>query len=191
MNNKTKKLTMLLCALLLLLSIGTGGYTYAKYRTAVKGGGQADVAKWSFSVGSDSEEIKNIKLTNTVDKDTLVNGKIAPGTSGQFFINLDATGSEVGVDYNVKFSNEKNKPTNIKFSYSGQKYNSLSEITDISGKIGLDSNVKNRRIQILWEWDYETGTGDEITSNDEIDTQEGIANLDYSFDVIVTGTQSR
>ena len=51
--------------------------------------------------------------------------------------------------------------------------------------------MKNRKIQILWEWDYETGTGDEITSNDEIDTQEGIANLDYSFDVIVTGTQSR
>lgn len=191
MKEKTKKIIILLCILLLLIGIGTGGYTYAKYRTTEKGGGQADIAKWSFKVGKENEEIENIKLVNTVNKDTLVNGKIAPGTSGQFFINLDATGSEVGVDYEVKFSNEKNKPTNITFSYSGQKYHSLSEIKDIKGTIGLDDGNKSRRIQILWYWEYETGTGEEINENDILDTQEAIDNLDYTFDVSIIGTQSR
>ena len=191
MKKKTKKLIILLCALLLLIGVGTGGYTYAKYRTTEKGGGQADIAKWSFKVGTEEEQIQNIKLVNTVDKDTLANGKIAPGTSGEFFINLDATGSEVGVDYEVKFTNEKNKPSNITFSYSGQKYHSLSEITAIKGKIGVDEENKTRRIQILWTWEYETGTGEEINENDILDTQEGIADLEYSFDVSVIGTQSR
>lgn len=191
MKEKTKKLIILLCILLLLIGLGTGGYTYAKYKTTEKGGGQADIAKWSFKVGTEEEQIQNIKLANTVNKNTLVDGKIAPGTSGDFFINLDATGSEVGVDYEVKFTNEQNKPSNITFLYSGQKYNSLSEITAIKGKIGVDEEHKSRRIQILWTWEYETGTGEEINKNDVLDTQEGIADLDYSFDVSVIGTQSR
>lgn len=191
MKEKTKRIIVLLCALLLLIGVGTGGYTYAKYRTSAKGGGQADIAKWSFTVGTESEQIENIKLVNTVDKDTLLNGKIAPGTSGEFFINLDATGSEVGVDYEVKFSNEKNKPSNIKFSYGGKQYNSLSEITDIKGTIGVGESHKSRRIQILWNWNYETGTAEEITENDILDTQEGIADLNYTFDVSVIGTQSK
>ena len=190
MRKKSKKVIMLLCALLLLVAVGTGSYTYAKYRTAVTGGGHADIAKWSFTAGNESETIENIQLVNTIEKDTLVNGKIAPGTSGQFFINIDGTGSEVGIDYEVKFSNEKNKPTNITFSYGGNTYKSLSEITNMKGTIGVDETTKTRRIQVLWTWEYETGTGDEVTANDVIDTQEGIADLDYSFDVTVTGTQS-
>ena len=191
MKKKSKKIIMLICALLLVIAIGTGSYTYAKYRTAVKGGGQADIAKWSFNVGKESEAIENIQLVSTVNKETLVNGKIAPGTSGQFFINIDGTGSEVGIDYDVKFSNEKNKPTNITFSYGGQNYKSLSEITDMKGSIGIDETSKTRRIQVLWTWEYETGTGEEMRANDQIDTQEGSADLDYSFDIIVTGTQSK
>lgn len=192
MKKKSKKIIMLLCALVLLLSIGTGGYTYAKYITSEKGNGQAEIAKWSFVVGTDTESIKNVKLVNTVESSSLVNGKIAPGTSGAFYINIDGTDSDVGIDYEVKFANEKNKPTNIVFRYAGKDYKSLAEMGDeIKGNIPLDSNPKTRRIQIMWRWEYETGTGDEITTNDNIDTQEGISCLDYTFDIIVTGKQSR
>ena len=192
MNKKIKKIINLLCALVLLFALGTGGYTYAKYRTSEKGNGQAEIAEWSFKVGKETEQITNIKLSNISDSSTLVDGKIAPGTSGQFFINIDTTGSDVGVDYAVKFINEKNKPSNIVFSYAGKDYKSLSEIEDnIKGTIGVDDITKTRRIQILWRWEYETGTGDEINTNDNIDTQEGISGLNYSFDIVVTGTQSR
>ena len=51
--------------------------------------------------------------------------------------------------------------------------------------------MSDRIIQILWRWEYETGTDTEIEANDIIDTQEGIADLDYTFDVVVTGTQSQ
>ena len=187
---KSKKIILILTLLLVVLTLGIGGYTYAKYRTSIRGGGQVDVAKWSFKVNGDSEDLETIQLFETIDESKLVNGKIAPGTSGEFTINIDGTGTEVGIDYHIKFENEQNKPTNLVYYYENQKYNSLSEIGPaVNGTIFADDEDKIRDITIQWEWQYQTGDVDEIDTNDAIDTQEGIANLDYTFDVIVTGTQ--
>ena len=103
--------------LIVLLFTGAGGYTYARYATKEQGKGNAQIAKWAFEIEKGQEEMKKVKLVNTAQKDTLVNGKIAPGTSGSFSITLSAKNSEVGVKYTLSFLNEKNKPTNIKFKY--------------------------------------------------------------------------
>lgn len=187
---KSKKIILLLTLLLVVLALGIGGYTYAKYTTSVKGGGQLDVAKWSFKVNGDSRQLETIQLVDTIDESKLVNGKVAPGTRGEFTINIDGTGTEVGIDYYIEFENEQNKPTNLVYSYNGQKFNSLSEIGPIAnGTIYANDENKTKDITIEWEWNYETGDVDEIDANDAIDTQDGIANLDYTFDVKVTGTQ--
>ena len=192
MKNKIKKLILLLMLLLIIATLGIGSYTYAKYKTAVQGNGGAEIAKWSFKVGTETEQIQNIQLKDTVKEETLTNGKIAPGPSGQFFINIDATDSDVGVNFNVRFNNEKNKPSNVIFRYGGKDYKSLTELGEnITGSIAPDDASKTRRIQILWRWEYQTGEENEIATNDELDTQDGISALDYTFDVIVTGTQSR
>lgn len=166
------------------------GFTYAKYISQVTGNGQFDVAKWSFKVNGETQELATINLTDTYNEETLVNGKIAPGTSGSFDLVVDATGSEVGVEYKVDFQNETNKPTNLKFKYEDKTFNNIEEyeqyFTDI---INADDANKTRTLTVNWEWPYETGTADEIAQNDKIDTQEGINALDYTFDVVVTGTQ--
>lgn len=94
--------------LIVLLFTGAGGYTYARYATKEKGKGNAQIAKWAFEIEKGQEEMKTVKLVNTAQKDTLVNGKIAPGTSGSFSITLSAKNSEVGVKYTLSFLNEKN-----------------------------------------------------------------------------------
>lgn len=181
-----------LCVLLIVLLLtGTGGYTYARYMSQEKGTGSADIANWAFQIDKNGAETKNVTLINTVTKSTLVNGKIAPGTSGEFTITLDATGSEVGVDYILGFANEKNKPTNITFTYNDKKYKSLGEIGDIKGTIDAIGE-KTKTIKIEWTWLYQTGSTDEIKlANDEIDTREGTSLLDYSFEIIARGTQSK
>ena len=74
------------------------------------------------------------------------------------------------------------------------------DLSDVEGSIvSLNSeNVENaeelveekvKEITIEWRWEYETGTEEEIEENDKIDTQNGIDALNYTFDVIVTGTQ--
>ena len=191
MEQKTKKIIIISVLLLTVLACGLGGYTYAKYRTAVRGGGQVEVAKWSFKVNNSSEQIETINLEDTIAGEYLLaNGKIAPGAEGQFSLLLDATESEVGVHYDIEFKNEKNKPQNLKFIYEGQTYNSLTELSkQIIGNILANEENKVKEITIRWRWKYETGTEDEIEENDEIDTQNGIEALNYTFNVIVTGTQ--
>ena len=181
-----------LCMLLIMLLLtGAGGYTYARYISQERGTGSADIANWSFKIVKDGEETKSVTLRNTVTKSTLVNGKIAPGTSGEFTIILDATGSEVGVDYILGFLNERNKPTNITFTYNGNNYKSLSEIGDIKGTIGI-TGERTKTIKIAWTWSYQTGATDETKlANDEIDTRDGTSLLDYTFDIYVLGAQSK
>ena len=49
-------------------------------------------------------------------------------------------------------------------------------------------NVKN--LIIDWNWKYETGnTIEEIQKSDIIDTQDAKQITNYSFDIVVTGTQ--
>ena len=60
---KNKKIIKILCAVLLLMSLGMTGYTYAKYVTQEKGNGSADIATWSFRIEKDENE--DVKTINT------------------------------------------------------------------------------------------------------------------------------
>lgn len=192
MKHKTRKIIGITCAILLIVLVQAVGITYAKYLTLEKGTGSAEVAKWSFKIEKDGAQTKTVKLVDPVNRDYLTNGKIAPGTDGTIVITLDGSGSESDIDYSLKFANELNKPTNLTFTYNGVSYNSLSEITNITGTIKYDAETPKKNIIISWRWNYETGnTADEIATNDAIDTQDANNITEYTFDIIATGTQSR
>ena len=90
-------------------------YSNAKYTSTFNGSVSASVAKYVFNVSandsySTADTIANLKLGQTCDATTLVNGKIAPGTSGSFDIVIDAENSDVGIEYEVSFEdNNENK----------------------------------------------------------------------------------
>lgn len=164
--------------------------TFSKYINKVSGDGETEIAKWSFKVNQETEEFATIKLADTYDKTTLLNGKIAPGTKGSFDLVIDATDSEVGVKYEVDFQNETNKPTNLIFKSNNKTTSTIEELEDVlTNTINADDTNKIRILKIDWEWPYETGTESQILNNDKVDTNEGLQALDYSFDVVVTGTQ--
>lgn len=171
------------------------GLTHAKYTNKITGNGETEIAKWYFTVNDATEEMETIKLADTYDESTLINGRIAPGTSGSFDLVIDASDTEVGVKYEVDFQNETNKPSNLKFKYNdGTNEHIFDEIEDyeefFTDVIDADDTNKIRTLTVEWEWLYETGTADtEISQNDEIDTADGLNALDYSFNVVVTGTQ--
>lgn len=191
-NKKSKRKIIILCALLLimLVIIGIGGFTYAKYIAQETGSGSATIADWSFKIEKDAgQQVKTVNLADSAERDSVVNGKIAPGTSGSFRVTLDSTGADVTTRYNLRFFGENNKPENLFFTYDGKKYNSLAEIGVIGGFIGHQETDRKVSLIIKWEWPYETGTTEEEKSkNNQIDTQD--ANLDdYTFSMIATGDQ--
>ena len=167
--------------------------TRAKYFNEVTGDGEIEVAKWYFDVNNATETMATIDLAETYDEDTLVNGKIAPGTKGQFDLVINAGESDVGVDYTVEFTNEQHKPENLKFKVNGVELpDSTKGITGYNSVFTGNIKPEDARtvtLPIEWEWEYETGMGTEIDANDEKDTEDGLAALDYTFDVLVTGTQ--
>ena len=186
-----KKAVVIIAILVAIILSFVGGQTYSKYVTEVRGDGTAQIATWDFKVNGQKEEVQTISLGSTYDSSTLVNGKIAPGTEGNFQIKVDATGSDVGIDYKIKFTDETTKPANLKFYYQEVEYNSVLELGDaLSGTINADDENKLKTFDIKWKWNYETGSNPtEVASNDKIDTQNAQEITNYEFDVIVSGTQ--
>lgn len=188
--SKKKKIILAIAIISCIIISFLGGQSYSKYVSQVRGDGTAEIATWNFLVNEGSEEIQPIRLASTYNNETLVDNKIAPGTRGSFNINIDGTGSDVGIDYKVKFKSLNQKPTNLKFIYNGISYNTIEELNDVlAGRIKANESDKTKTYTIEWEWKYETGTGAGIIENDKVDTQNGINILQYDFNVIVTGTQ--
>lgn len=188
---KSKKIVLVIIAISAIILSFLGGHAYAKYMSKVTGQGTADIASWNFKVNEKEDKIQTISLKSTVNNATLINNKIAPGTEGNFQIKIDATGAEVGINYIVKFENESQKPTNLKFTYDGKTYNSVTELQKVlTGTINANDQNKVKTLTIGWNWAYETGTSEqEIAASDIIDTKDAKQIDNYTFDVIVSGTQ--
>ena len=188
---KKKTALLVICAILAITLSFMIGKTFAKYVSEVKGTGTAEIANWVFKVNGKEDVVQNVNLLSTYHNETLINNKVAPGTSGSFNIVVDATGSEVGVDYAIEFLNESQKPQNLIFTYEDKPYTTIQDLEkDLSGTINANDENKIRTITINWEWQYETGeNANEINQNDIIDTNNAKQLENYTFDIHVKGTQ--
>ena len=189
--SKKKTALLVICLLLAIILSFMIGKTFSKYISEVKGTGTAEIANWVFKVNGKEDAIQNVNLLSTYNNETLINNKVAPGTSGSFNIVVDATGSEVGVDYVIQFLNESEKPQNLIFTYDDQQYTTIQDLEkDLSGTINANDENKTRTITIYWEWQYQTGENEnEINQNDIIDTNNAKQLENYTFDIYVAGTQ--
>ncbi len=190
MKNKKKILIVGLILLAIMISF-LGGKTFSKYVSQVQGAGTAEIANWVFKVNGKEDTVQTVNLLSTYNNETLVDNKVAPGTQGSFNIVIDATGSDVSVNYQVKFLNETQKPQNLVFTYNDAQYTTIQELAqNLSGTIEANEQDKTKTITIDWKWQYETGeTTEEIKQNDKIDTQNAKELNDYTFDIQVIGTQ--
>ena len=189
--NKKKTALLVICVILAITLSFMIGKTFAKYVSEVKGAGTAEIANWVFKVNGKEDVVQNVNLLSTYHNETLINNKVAPGTSGSFNIVVDATGSEVGVDYAIEFLNESQKPQNLIFIYEDKPYTTIQDLEkDLSGTINANDENKIRNVTINWEWQYETGeNANEIDQNDIIDTNNAKQLENYTFDIHVKGTQ--
>ena len=185
------KPVIILLALLLITAIAFSMYAYAKYKTTLTGNGTAQVAKWSFKVNGQTQTIPDIDLATTMKKvNNVAENKLAPGTEGSFDLNLDATGSEVAIDYNIKLVVTE-KPTNLRF-YTDSSYTkeitSTDGVMNVSGVMSLEEIKTIQTKTIYWKWAYQTGTAaNDIVANDKIDTADSKKSV--TMTITVTGTK--
>ena len=186
-----KKIIFAVAIIAVIAIMLIGEQTYARYMSKVTGKGSGELASWSFKVNENEQTMQNIYLKSTLNNDKITNHQLAPGTKGTFQIKLDASNAEVGINYVVKFENETRKPANLIYIYEGKRYKTLNSLqTVLTGTINANDEDRTRTFVINWEWPYETGGSAQlIAENDAKDTQDAKQLTDYSFDIVVTGTQ--
>lgn len=188
---KTNKNAVLVFVLLLLVAVSAMmvASTYAKYTAEVTGKGTATVAKWAFGTeNANKNNSLTVALEPTVDATTLVNGKIAPGTSGKFEIQLTNKDSEVGVDFEVALGDITNKPTNLKF-YTDKTYaTELDADNPVTGQI-VAGDSEGIKVPVYWKWAYETPANS--TTGDAADTTDGEAAKELTVNFTVKGVQTQ
>ena len=124
-------------------------------------------------------DFKNVNLSNTINKNSLIDGKIAPGTSGSFEISLETNNN---IKYQLKFKSKNDKPQNLNFQIKGKdkKYKTLEEMSN-----ELYGNIKNKKtITINWQWEFEKSKIQNIQ-----DTKDGEKLVEYNFTIYAIGYQ--
>ena len=120
-----------------------------------------------FDIEYRKTKFTDISIDETINNKTLVNEKIAPGTKGDFEIELK---SNSNINYNVEFKSKNKKPLNLIFYIEGdtKRYNTLEELgNSLNGQILKN---ENKIIKINWEWIYENNKDGDI--QDTIDSKE-------------------
>ena len=102
MNRQSKTKRGILITLIVVCLIALIAGTYARYTSTGTANVKAQIAKWHVELnGTDitttSEDV-DVPLTYA-SNDYVKDGKIAPGRSASFTVELDPTGSQVAIDY--------------------------------------------------------------------------------------------
>ncbi|MBE5805996.1 MAG: hypothetical protein E7313_04715 [Clostridiales bacterium] len=196
MENAKKKHTgsnilIILLILIILTSTGVGLYSWAKYRTTIEGTATGEIAKWNFNVtdGNSQTEAIDFTLTRTDNNDSVVDGKLAPGTCGELEIEIDATGTETALTYVIE-GEMSNLPTNLKLYSNEERTEELIVVNNkfSYGKYMSLQEIGKKEEKIYWEWPFETGTTtEEKTANNKIDTEDNEKTM--NMNITVTGKQ--
>ena len=187
-----KKRKVLAVLVALLLVVGAGVYTYARYITSKSGSGDVEVAKWTATVkqgGTAVTDNFNLNLT-LLENAYVANGKIAPDRSATATLEVSLTGTEVATDIEVDLSRVTGLPTGM--TISGVTANG-SAMTNNSGvysttiglnaeKTGLTSSTVTLVITATWD-----NANDANNANDT-GFGDGTNDADWTLQIPVTVT---
>ena len=199
-SNAGLNLLLMFLIAVILVSSGSGFYAWARYISRQEGNATAQVAKWSFKVTNGTQEISdtvNFAITRTDGNSHVAEGKLAPGTSGQIPIVVDTTGTETDLTYDITIT-INNCPQNMTFT----PQTPASTTQTVTGEgTTLSPRIRTIRVQkyipygqvgqhnetITWNWPYETTTGNGVSYNDGIDSQD--AGKEVTMQIRVVGTE--
>lgn len=143
--------------------------------------------EYKFKINYNNIDFKSINLAETINRETLVYEKIAPGTSGSFNILLE---SNQNIKYKIQFCSINEKPKNLKFkALKNQEIigdtNTLEELSKkLTGYINKNEKVN---ITIKWYWNFENNQDEENTNMQDTKDSENIRR--YQFNIYTLGEE--
>lgn len=195
-----KKIFTVLLIIVLLVVAFIGGNSFGKYRSEDYKSLYANVAYWhiteDFLVNGRSSMSGNIELSDTCLPETLVNGRIAPGTSGTFGVRLDARGTETGVDYIIRIDNTSDLrlPKNVIFRCTSRNFVEPDGdlLSGLHGSIPANAPQEGKMvdIEIEWVWAYDSPDYYDSYLYDRQDTLDGENNGSFGFRFVIECVQA-
>lgn len=140
---------------------------------------------YKFNVDYKDMKLKSINLLDSVDKTTFVYEKIAPGSKGEFEIELN---SNQNLKYRIEFKSNNAKPQNLNFKVFNDNVfldeaNTLEKLSE-----SMKGNInKNQKIIYKIEWYWEFQNSHELEKVDIQDTNDAKNINQYNFDVYTYG----
>lgn len=175
MRNGNRNL-LIIAILLMLVTISLS--SYAIYKSSATGTASADVAAWVVKVDGTNIVSSNTFTANDIvwsQNSNIKSGKIAPGSQGTITFEIDASESEVALDYTV--SVDTANITNNKITVTNAGANA-------SGTIAYSSTAANMKktvtINVAW-------TAEDVEATNTSDM--AIAGTTIEIPIVVTVTQ--
>lgn len=140
---------------------------------------------YKFNVDYKDMKLKSINLLDSADKTTFVYEKIAPGSKGEFEIELN---SNQNLKYRIEFKSNNAKPQNLNFKVFNDNV-FLDEATTLEKlSESMKGNInKNQKIIYKIEWYWEFQNSHELEKVDIQDTNDAKNINQYNFDVYTYG----
>ena len=140
---------------------------------------------YKFNVDYKDMKLKSINLLDSADKTTFVYEKIAPGSKGEFEIELN---SNQNLKYRIEFKSNNAKPQNLNFKVFNDNVfldeaNTLEKLSE-----SMKGNInKNQKIIYKIDWYWEFQNSHNLEKVDIQDTNDAKNINQYNFDVYTYG----
>lgn len=180
-----RKILLIMCIISMCITVMLTTSTYSKYSEEADANLQFSVGKWNIKLNNKDVTENNsydFVIENIVirENENVAEGKIAPGLTGYFDINIDPSDTNVSVRYDLTIDGSVLENSKIKVV-------SVSEITSgtlvktaentYTGLILLEDIVKGKqntiRIEVAWDNVDEMINEDEIEDGTEPEVEDG------------------
>ena len=177
---KGNKKILVVAVLLLLLAVSYS--TYAIYKSSADGSAQVSTAAWIVKVGNDNIVTSNSFTLASITWATPTvgqNNKIAPGDHGTVDIVIDASGSEVAVDYAITLGTMTGGNSN--FTITAHDPQNAPLTGTIPYASGTGNMTKTITLDVTW-----TAVDDNTANPADV----GIQGTTITVPITVTATQN-
>lgn len=193
MGNKTRNAVIVVAIVAVLTALGF--YAYSKYTGSISGDAETTAAAWNIKVNNDTLGTTPTTFTNDITvtpeaNSNVASGKVAPGSSASFEVQIDPTGTEVSYNYAITLDDtDTSLPDGM--TISGYKVNGgtlqngstidnnilLSTATGTAGQVFGSGDKQTITVYVTWA---------DSTSNNADDTSREGSTITIPVNVTVS-----
>lgn len=185
-----KKILIIISSILLIFTSFQVMKSFGVFETIYSEDNDLNIAKWHIYVNN--SDLNNTENTFYIDNITyrnnsgVVQGRFAPGVTGEFLLEIDPTDTEVSFEYQLSIDLSDSEYSQIHVdSIQGINGTNLSLNNGVYSRVFTLSEIENDKvdtIKVTFSWDNND-------ANNESDSELGISDGDFNIPINISFNQ--